>query len=125
MIIEQNASSSPLALSPFRHVMGRYVEEAILQFAGGSSDVDQKRGLALHGPADKSDSGPQTIRIGIVSSASGIQQVTSWIQSFNDNPTESTGARPFVDQTFPGFVHAFDCKIITSADYNEELSIRI
>jgi hypothetical protein len=118
---EELLAESRLPLKPVTRLLAHCSDEAPLYFANGATDIDQKRGLALYGPADKSDLGPQTIRIGIVSSAEGLQQVTSWIRQFTERPIPATGLRPFIEQTFPGFLKAFHCRLLTSTDHNEEL----
>jgi hypothetical protein len=121
MKTEELSLDPSLSLKPVTRLLAHFTEETPLQFANGATDIDQKRGLTLHGPADKSDLGPQTLRLGIVSSADGIQQVTTWISQFNERAIPATGLRPFVEQTFPGFLKAFHCRILTSADHNEEI----
>ena len=110
-----------LSLRPVTQLLAHYSDETPLCFAKGATDIDQKRGLTLYGPSDKSDLGPQTIRIGIVSSADGIQQVTSWVQQFTERAIPAKGLRPFIEQTFPGFLKAFHCRLLTSSNHNEEL----
>ena len=105
---EELIAESRLSLKPVTRLLAHCSDEAPLYFANGATDIDQKRGLTLYGPADKSDLGPQTIRIGIVSSAEGTQQVTSWIQQFTERTIPATGLRPFIEQTFPGFLKAFN-----------------
>lgn len=121
MSLEQLESENKIVFNPVNHLSAHYIAEAPLHFADGATDIDQKRGLYMHGPSDKSSSGIQTIRVGITSSSEGTQAVSSWIRRFNDESIESLGGRPFVDQSFPGFVRAFHCRLITSVDYNEEL----
>src|SRR2546426_3133142 len=120
----QFSEPDKLVLRNPQRVSALYFEETPLHFANGTTDIDQKRGLSLHGPSDKSSLGPQTIRLGIVSSSEGIQDVTSWVRRFNEEPIESSGVRPFLDQTFPGLIRAFDCRLVTSDSYNEVLLTR-
>ena len=76
----------------------------------------------MHGPFDSKDAGPETIRLGIVSSAPGIEDVTVWASYCNEHAIQSSNDQPFLTQTFPGFVKAFNCKLILSPDYNEVLT---
>lgn len=121
MKAEEQEAEPSLVLTPLEQILARYIDEAPLYFAKRASDIDQKRGLSLYGPADKSNSGPQTIRVGIVSSADGIQEVNSWTRRFNESSIESSGIRPFLEQTFPGFLRAFHCRLISSDGFNDEL----
>lgn len=114
-------TDATLVLKPAASVQVRHFDEVPLYFAGGRTDIDQKRGLTLYGPADKSNSGIQTIRVGVVSSGAGIHDISTWIQLFNEGPIRSSGNRPFLDQTFVGFVNAFHCKLIISDSFNEEI----
>src|SRR2546425_941775 len=101
MKTEEVGLDPKLTLKPVTRLLAHYTDEALLYFANGATDIDQKRGLTLYGPADKLDFGPQTIRIGIVSSAEGIQQVTAWVRQFSEQTVPATGLRPFIEQTFP------------------------
>jgi len=91
-------------------------QEAPLYFANKTTDIDPKRGLALHGPADAREGGPETIRIGIVSSSEGIEDVTTWALYSNEHPIASSGKQPFLAQTFPGFLRVFSCRLVLSPD---------
>lgn len=102
----------------------RYAGEAPLYFFKGTQDVDPKRGLELNGPADKVADSIQTIRIGIVSTADGVQEVANWCQFINQNSIRSSLEQMFTSQTFPGFVRVFNARLVVSNDYNERLSTR-
>ena len=100
----------------------KYIEEIPLYFAKGSKDIDPKRGLSIYGPSDSIEGGPQTIRVGIVSTSSGIQDVTYWITHCNDKSVESDGTKPFQTQRFPGFLKAFNCRLLLSTGFNEPIT---
>jgi hypothetical protein len=104
-----------------KRLIGKYIEDAPLYFGNGAQDIDQKRGLSINGPSDSKQDVLYTIRIGIVSTGQGIQETTSCLQHLNRNGVASSGARPFATQSFPGFEKAFNCKLIMSPDYNEEI----
>jgi hypothetical protein len=119
---EVATSEKKLALRPLKALDARFIEEAPLYFRGGSADIDQKRGLALHGPFDAHEGGPETIRLGIVSTSSGVEDVTTWALKFNHHPIKSRGTQPMLAQSFPGFISAFHARLVLSEDYNTELT---
>ena len=118
----QTISTQGLALAPPRRITAKYIEEAPLYFSRGTQDIDPKRGLAINGPADKADEEPQTIRLGIVSDGAGIQDLMTWATWINDNSVRSVGDQSYTSQLFPGFVKAFNCRLVVSKDYNEQVT---
>jgi hypothetical protein len=113
-----------LVLKAPGNIIARYIEDVPLFFAKKATDIDPKRGLAIHGPVDAKEGGPETIRLGIISSAEGVEETTTWALYCNEHPIQSTGEQPFLAQTFPGFVKAFNSKLLLSPDYNEVLTTR-
>jgi hypothetical protein len=97
------------------------IEEAPLYFGQGVQDIDQKRGLSINGPADSKHDALFTVRIGIASTGQGIQDTTSCLQRLNRDTVPSSGSKPFVTQSFPGFEQAFNCRLVMSPEYNEEI----
>src|SRR5437016_7012794 len=71
-------------------LQAKYVGEAPLYFSKGTQDIDPKRGLEINGPSDKIADNVQTIRIGIVSTAGGIQTVLNWCNFINNHPIRSS-----------------------------------
>lgn len=122
MTENQIVGEQRLILNSRRRASAKYLEEAPLYFAGGKEDIDPKRGLAINGPADRSTDGPETIRLGIVSDATGIQDVSTWATWINDNPVRSIDEVGFMSQVFPGFIKAFNCRIAVSRDFNEQIT---
>lgn len=110
--------------SPVKRFIGKYIEDAPLYFGNGTQDIDQKRGLSINGPSDSRRDVLYTIRIGIVSTGQGIQETTACLQHLNRNGIASSGTKPFATQSFPGFEKAFQCKLVMSPDYNEEILIK-
>jgi len=119
-----SAKDDVLLKPPIKFFSGRYIEEAPLYFAKGTQDIDQKRGLSANGPSDSKRDVLYTIRIGIVSTGKGIQDTTLCFEHLNRTSVESSGTKPFAAQSFPGFEKAFQCRIVMSADYNEEILTR-
>jgi hypothetical protein len=105
-------------------VQARYISEAPLYFSKGTQDIDPKRGLEINGPSDKIAGSFQTIRIGIVSTAEGIQSVLDWCNFVNDHSIKSSVEQVFTSQTFPGFAKVFNARLVVSDDYNERISTR-
>ena len=103
---------------------GRYIEEASLYFGNGTQDIDQKRGLSINGPADSKTDILYTIRIGIISTGAGIQELTSFLEYMNNNVIPSSGKKPFSTQSFPGFAKAFRCQLVMSPNYNQEITTK-
>ena len=110
-----------LVIGSAKGFTAKYVEEAPLYFGQGVQDIDQKRGLSINGPADSKRDELFTIRIGIVSTGQGSQDITSCLQRLNRDPVPSSGSKPFVTQSFPGFEMAFRCRLVMAPGYNEEI----
>ena len=104
--------ASVLSRSPEVRYTARYIEEAPLYFRSGTQDIDQKRGLSINGPADAKTDVLYTIRVGIVSTGGGIQELTSFLEYMNNNVIPSSGRKPFSTQSFPGFIKAFRCQLV-------------
>jgi hypothetical protein len=115
-----NMPALATALQPLEKITASFLDEAPLYFRKGTMDIDPKRGLSLYGPIDSGDT-IQTIRVGIISDSSGIQEVTNCLNYLNDNSVHSIGDQPFTTLTFPGFVKAFKSRLIFSDRFNEEL----
>jgi len=115
---------SIISKSPEVTYTGRYIEEAPLYFGNGTQDIDQKRGLSINGPADSKIDVLYTIRIGIISTGVGIQELTSFLEYMNSNIIPSSGKKPFSTQSFPGFVKAFRCQLVMSPNYNQEITTK-
>jgi hypothetical protein len=105
-------------------VQARYIGEAPLYFSKGTQDIDPKRGLEINGPSDKIADNVQTIRIGVISTAEGIQGVLDWCNFVNSHSIKSSVEQAFTSQTFPGFTKVFNARLVVSEDYNERISTR-
>lgn len=116
--------ASVLSRSPEVRYTARYIEEAPLYFRSGTQDIDQKRGLSINGPADAKTDVLYTIRVGIVSTGGGIQELTSFLEYMNNNVIPSSGRKPFSTQSFPGFIKAFRCQLGNGTDYNQEITTK-
>lgn len=119
-----SGTSESTRASPVIQLQAKYISEAPLYFSKGTQDIDPKRGLEINGPSDKIADNVQTIRVGIVSTAEGIQAVTDWCNFINDHSIKSSLEQMFTSQTFPGFTKVFHSKLVVSADYNERISMR-
>lgn len=111
-----------LHLEPLRKVGAKYFEEAPLYFSGGAQDIDPKRGLGLYGPTDRTEGPPQTIRIGIVSDGTGIQDVSTWAEWISENPVKSVSNQFYNPLPFPGFLKAFNCRLVVDKNFNEQIT---
>lgn len=116
----EESSISVSVVNPLERVQAKYLGEAPLYFRNGAMDADPKRGLSIHGPVDSGDD-IQTIRVGVVSDSEGIEDIVSCFEYLNDNSVKSSGDQPFTTLTFPGFVKAFNSRLIFSKSFNEEL----
>lgn len=116
--------SSPLIIQPLQKLQAKYLSEAPLYFRNGLMDIDQKRGLSLHGPVDSIEDEIQTIRVGVVSDSKGIQDVMSCFTHLNENSVRNTGEQPFTTLTFPGFVRAFRSRLLFQKEFNEPIISR-
>ena len=117
------SKASTLLVQPLETIQAKYLGEAPLYFRDGTMDIDPKRGLSLHGPVDATDE-VQTIRVGVVSDSEGIQNVTSLFSHINEKPVRSSGDQPFTTLSFPGFVRAYNARLIFSDRFNEKLLSR-
>ena len=124
MTEQEQVSNEQLQFDPPKELVAHHLDEIPLIFAKNVRDIEPKRGLSLHGPVDSKDEGPETIRVGIVSSSEGIETVTNWIIRFNDTPIYCDGKQPFLTQTFPGYVKAFNARLVVSENFNEPLTTR-
>jgi hypothetical protein len=102
------------------NLQSKCLEEVPLYFRKGAMDIDPKRGLAIHGPVDAGED-IQTIRIGIISDAKGIEDMTQFLEYINNKSVRSVGESPFITLTFPGFQKAFRSRLILSPDFNEKI----
>jgi hypothetical protein len=109
-------------LGPVKRINAKYHEEAPLYFANGAQDIDPKRGLGLYGPTDKAPGPPQTIRVGIVSDGTGIQDVTTWAEWVSENPVKSVTDQFSNAHPFPGFLRAFNCRLVVDSRFNEQVT---
>ena len=109
-------------LDPIKRINAKYLEEAALYFANGAQDVDPKRGLSLYGPTDRPAGPPQAIRIGIVSDGTGIQDVTTWAEWISESPVKSVSSQFFNSHPFPGFLKAFNCRLVVDNIFNEQIT---
>ena len=107
----------------FQHLANlesKCLDDVPLYFRKGAMDIDPKRGLAIHGPVDAGDD-IQTIRVGIISDAKGIEDMTQFLDHIKNKPVKNVGESPFTTLTFPGFETAFRSKLILSQDFNEKI----
>jgi len=100
------------------NLYSKCLDEAPLYFKKGLMDIDQKRGLSLYGPIDSYEEDIQTIRVGIISDSQGTQDLTTILNYLNENSVKNDPERPFTTLTFPGFVEAFQSRIIFRKSYN-------
>jgi hypothetical protein len=112
--------SSTLLLQKLENLQSKFLAEVPLYFRNGAMDIDPKRGLTIHGPVDAGDD-IQTIRVGLISNAKGIDDLTRFYEYFNDKPVRSVGESPFTTQAFPGFQKAFKARIILSSEFNDKI----
>lgn len=108
--------------SIIENLHSKYLEEAPLYFKNNIMDIDQKRGLSLHGPVDSYEDDIQTIRVGIISDSQGIQDLMTILDYLNENSVKNDPERPFTTLTYPGFVKAFRSRIICRKGYNDTIT---
>src|ERR1700744_786397 len=83
--------------------------EPPLEFANAGRDVDPRRGLASHGPAD--DRGLRTVRLGIVGLADDIAATREWLARL-DRFTPATEGNSNRFKNWPGAVDAFNARFV-------------
>lgn len=109
-----------LVFQKLETLQSTYLTEVPLYFRNGAMDIDPKRGLTIHGPVDATND-TQTIRVGLVSNAKGIDDLSHFFEYFNQRKIRSLGENPFTTLAFPGFEKAFRARIILSPDYNDKI----
>ena len=87
-----------------------FIEEPLLEFAGGGRHIDPRHGIWDYGPADINDPTPRIVRAAII----GPQESISGLQAWLDRCRLGLGAKPDTHLTrlyvpFPGFdvTHGF------------------
>jgi hypothetical protein len=102
-------------------VQARWVDEPLLEFAGGSPHVDQKTGLARFGPASLGEPRhPAEIRLGFIGSGPSIASARTWFEQASAGVSgEPEGKLP----DFPGC--APDRGFFSSIVCSEHLTERI
>ena len=79
------------------------MREPPLAFGGGGLHVEPRRGLSLHGPADRD--GPRDIRLGFVGSDEDVRVTREWLTRFaHFVPAREANSARYVD--WPGTASA-------------------
>src|ERR671937_443691 len=83
--------------------------EPQVEFANAARDVDPRRGLATHGPAD--NRGVRTIRLGLVGLADDVEAARRWISRLQGfMPAFEGNSNRF--RHWPGLKEALNCNFV-------------
>lgn len=85
------------------------VPEPQLAFGGGGREVEPRRGLALHGPADSGR--PREVRLGFVGGADDVAATRLWLSRFSQFvPAREANSRRYID--WPGFTSVLRARLV-------------
>ena len=100
-----------------------HISEPYLIFGNGKTHIDPKLGLTLYGPLRAEGAkmpAPLSIKLGIIGTGETAELASRWLQRLT-RKIEGKNHDPFQSPTFPGFRQAFDCTIVLSESYNENI----
>ncbi len=109
--------------------------EPELEFGGGARHIDMRYGLLHHGPLDRGEPGaPQSVRLGIVGDAEGIDRLIEWINKCRAGIDAKRSRLRNLYPPFPGFgdhgtfcdflTHKSWCKSIPKAELAQIASVQ-
>lgn len=79
------------------------IPEPQLEFGSGGRQIEQRRGILLHGPADvASDDRRSELRVGIVGPASHVGELANWLRSCSRGVDAKSSASTDLFPPFPG-----------------------
>ena len=81
-----------------------FIEEPELEFGGGGRHIDIRHGITEHGPLDRGlSSAPQVVRLGVVGTATDVEQLRAWIDLCRRGIDAKKSKRTTLFVGFPGF----------------------
>jgi hypothetical protein len=80
-----------------------FIDEPDLEFANGSRHTDPRHGISFYGPADLNQSGPRTIRVGIIGTKDAIEGVKRWLDKCRSPIAAKSSHLTGLFMAFPGF----------------------
>lgn len=118
----RRSSAPSTAMRP--KIKAAYIDEPLLEFAGGQHEYDQKRGLSRYGPASLGqDRHPAVIKLGFIGSGRSIEMARAW---FRNAPEGVRGDPERGLPDFPGFAQdrGFFCDFRDSNEHIETVTTR-
>ena len=105
-------------------IRSSFIDEPLLEFAGGQQEVDQKLGLARFGPASLGERiHPAAIKLGFIGSGTSVELARSWFRNAAQG-VKGDLTRGLPD--FPGFAddRGFFCGLRDADEHSEIVTTR-